>query len=91
MEKMDVSSTRSFAVDEILLLRSLAYIKKKRGPKIDLWETPGHTDSQKNDWVIRSTLWNMFFTKMLMWFKGGPDIPMEKTLMQNSIKNFGYI
>ena len=35
MEKTEVLSAKSFAVDERLWLRSFIYVRKKSGPKID--------------------------------------------------------
>ena len=40
MEKIDVSSTNSFTIDERLLPRSFMYIRKNSGPKIEPWGTP---------------------------------------------------
>ena len=37
---MDVSSAKSFIIDDKFLLRSLIYIKKKRGPKMEPCGTP---------------------------------------------------
>ena len=38
-EKMDISSAKSFVIDDKFLLRSLIYIKKKRGPKMEPFRT----------------------------------------------------
>ena len=40
MEKIDLSSASSFAVDGRLLLRSFLYIRKNSGTKIEPWGTP---------------------------------------------------
>ena len=48
-EKREISSARNFAVEERLLLRSFIYIKKKRGPKMDPWETPAVAGSHVDD------------------------------------------
>ena len=37
---MDVLSAKSFVIDDKFLLRSLIFIKKKRGPKMEPCRTP---------------------------------------------------
>ena len=39
-EKMDVSSAKSFVIDNKFLLRSLIYIKNKKDPKMEPCRTP---------------------------------------------------
>ena len=39
-DKMDVSSAKSFVIDNKFLLRSLIYIKNKRDPKMEPCGTP---------------------------------------------------
>ena len=36
---MDLSSAKSYMIDDKILLRSLIYIKKKRSPNMELWGT----------------------------------------------------
>ena len=42
MEKIDLPSANSFAVDKRLLLRSFMYIRKNSGPKIKPSGTPAN-------------------------------------------------
>ena len=42
-EKIDVSLANNLAVDEMPVARSLIYIKKKKGPKIEPCGTPAST------------------------------------------------
>ena len=54
MEKTEVSSANSFAVDERLWLRSFIYIRKKSGPKTDPSGTPasiGHLLNISKYWL----------------------------------------
>ena len=48
-ENREVSSAKSFIVEERLLLGSFTYIKKRRGPKMDPSGTPVVTDSHVDD------------------------------------------
>ena len=57
MEKTQVSTTNSFAVDERLWLRSFMYIRKKSGPKIDPWGTPASIGDQEDAWPLKRMSW----------------------------------
>ena len=57
MEKTEVSSANSLAVDERLWLKSFIYIRKKSGPKIDPWGTPASSGHQEDAWTFKRTCW----------------------------------
>ena len=63
MENNDVSSANSFTVDVMSTDRSLMYIKKKNGPKMDPCSTPAFTGNHSDVWPFRTTLWNLFVKK----------------------------
>ena len=48
---MVVSSAKSFAVEEIFLLRSFTQIRKKRGPKMEPCCTPVQTGAHEDDYL----------------------------------------
>ena len=76
-EKREVSSAKSFAVEERLLLRSFIYIKKRRGPKMDPWGTPAVTGSHLDDWPFKTTLWNLWLRKLWISSNGRPVTPIN--------------
>ena len=59
-EKIDVSS----ANNEIPLARSLMYIKKNKGPKIEPCGTPTSTGVHEEIWPFSTTLWSVLFRKL---------------------------
>ena len=77
MEKTEVSSANSFAVDERLWLRSFIYIRKKSGPKTDPWGTPASIGDQEDSWPFKRTHWYLPFKKLSISFKGVPEIPID--------------
>ena len=76
MEKTEVSSANSFAVDEWLWLRSFMYIRKESGPKIDPLSTPAIIGDQEDAWPFKRTLWYLPLKKPSISFKGVPEIPI---------------
>ena len=85
VEKTEVSSTNSLAVDERLWLKSFTYIRKKSGPKIDPWHTAASTGDQVDAWSIKRTCWYLPPKKLSISFKGLPEIPVD--WMLDSIKS----
>ena len=63
-EKIDVSSANNLAVDEMSLVRSLMYIKKNKGPKIEPCGTPASTGVHAEIWPFSTTLWSLLFRKL---------------------------
>ena len=63
-EKIDVSSANNLAVDEMPLVRSLMYIKKNKGPKIEPCGTPASTGVHAEVWSFSTTLWSLLFRKL---------------------------
>ena len=70
VEKIDMSSAKSFAFEMIPSEWSLMYIKKRRGPRIEPWETPTIILAHLNDWPVMKLL----------------GFRYEKTFCQNSDK-----
>ena len=56
-EKMNVSS-KSFVIDDKFLVRSLLYIKKKRGPKIEPCGTQSIVGNHVEDWPLSNINFN---------------------------------
>ena len=77
MEKIDASSANSFTVDEILLPRSFMYIRKNSGPKIEPWGTPASIGDHEDVWPFKRTRWNLPLKKLLISFRGVPEIPVD--------------
>ena len=63
-EKIDVSSANNLAVDEMLLARSLMYIKKSKGPKIEPCGTPSSTEVYAEVCPFSTTFWSLLFRKL---------------------------
>ena len=77
---MDASSAKSLVIDEKFLLRSLIYIKKKRGPKMEPCGTPAIIGNHVEDWPLSNTLWYLLLRKLSTNFNRGPDIPTDLIL-----------
>ena len=77
---MDVSSTKSFAIDDKFLQRSLIYIKKKRDPNMEPCGTPAIIGNHVEDWPLSRTLWCLLLRKHAINFNSGPDIPNDLIL-----------
>ena len=43
------------------LVRSLMYIKKNKGPKIEPFQTPASTEVHAEVWPFSTTLWSLLF------------------------------
>ena len=69
MENNDVSSANSFTVDVMSTDRSLIYIGKNNGPKMDPCGTP-----------FRTNLWNLFVKKLLISSSNASEIPTDLSL-----------
>ena len=80
MENNDVSSANSFTVDVMSTDRSLMYIKKKSGPKMDPCGTPAFTGNHSDVWPFRTTLWNLFVKKLLISSSNASEIPIDLSL-----------
>ena len=78
-EKIEVS-TKSLAVDDRSLDKSLIYTKNNRGPKIDPWGMPASTGDHEDDWPFNRALWNLFDRKLSMDFSGRLNIPRDYSL-----------
>ena len=65
-EKMDVSSAKSLLIDDKFLRRSLIYIKKKRGPKMEPCRTPAIIGNHVEDWPLSNTLWFYYSESFLL-------------------------
>ena len=63
MEKTEVLSAKSFAVDEILWLRSFIYVRKKSGPKIDPWGTSASIGDEEDAWPFKRMRWYQYHLK----------------------------
>ena len=70
IEKTEVSSASSLAVDERLWLKSFMYIRKKSDPKIDPWGTPASTGDQEDTWPFKRTRWYLPLKRFSISFKG---------------------
>ena len=79
-EKMNLSSAKSFVIDDKFLLRSLIYIKKKRGPEMGPCRAPAIIGNHVEDWPLRNTLWYLLLRKLSINFNRGPDIPTDLIL-----------
>ena len=62
-EKREVSSPNNFGLEDESSDRSLIYIKKNSGPRIDHWGTPAGTLVHDDVWLLRTTLCSRFFRK----------------------------
>ena len=49
----EVSSANSFSVDKRLWFRLFMYIRKRSGPKIDLWCTPDSISDYEDAWPLK--------------------------------------
>ena len=56
IEKTEVSSAKSLAVDDRFLDKSLIYTKNNRGPKTDPWGTPASTGDHEDDSPFNKSL-----------------------------------
>ena len=56
MENKDPSSANRFSVDIMSTDRSLMYIRKKSGPKMDFCGTPYFTSNHCDPWPFSTTL-----------------------------------
>ena len=54
------------------LVRSLMYIKKNKGSKIEPFWTPASTRVQAEVWLFSTTLWSLFFRKL--WISSSGNI-----------------
>ena len=77
MEKIDVSSANSFTVDERLLPRSFMYIRNNSGPKIEPWSTLASIGDHEVVLLFKRTRWNLPLKKLLISFRGVPEIPVD--------------
>ena len=73
-------SAKSLVVHDNPHLRSLIYIKKKKGPRADPWWTPAKTSAQDEDWPFKTTLWYLLLKKFSASFNGVSDIPNDLIL-----------
>ena len=80
MENNDVSSANSFTVDIMSSDRSLMYIRKKSGPKMDPCGTPAFTSNHSDVWPSSTTLWNLFVKKLLISSSNASEIPTDLSL-----------
>ena len=76
MEKIEVSSTNSFAVDERLWLRTFMHIRKKSCLNIDPWGTPASIGDQEDALPFRAR-WYLLLKKLSISFKGVPENPTD--------------
>ena len=58
-------------------------IRKKGGPNIDPCGTPDYIDSHSDFWPFKTTLWNLFFKKLLIRFNKVLEIPIDLSLKIN--------
>ena len=72
----EVSSVKSLTVDFRLSGRSIMYIRKSNGLKIELCETPASTDDQFEHWPLSTTSWNLLFKKLVRGLRRFSDIPI---------------
>ena len=77
MEKIDVSSTNSFTIDERLMPRSFMYIRKNSSPKIDPWGIPASIVDHEDAWPFNRTRWNLPLKKLLISFRDVPEVPAD--------------
>ena len=82
-EKMDVPSAKGFVIDDKFLLRLLIYIKKKRDPKMEPWETSSIIGTHVEDRPLSNTCWYLLLRKLTINFNRGPDIPVDLILQIN--------
>ena len=80
MEKIYVSSAYCFAVDERLLFRSFMHIRKNSGPKTEPWDIAANIGDHKDAWPLKRALLNLPLKKLLISFKGAPEIPADRIL-----------
>ena len=85
VEKIDVSSAKSFTFEVIPSERSLMCTKKRRGPKIEPRETPALMPAHSNYWPLRRTLWNLSLKKLSIRFTRLPEIPIDSSLNNKPI------
>ena len=77
---MDVLSAKSSVTDGKFFLRSLIYIKKKRGPEMESWGLPAIIGKHVEDWPLSNTCWYLLLRKLPISFSSGPDIPIDLIL-----------
>ena len=53
------------------------YIKKNSGPKIEPWGTPASIGDHEDVWPFKRTRWNLPLKKLLISFRGVPEIPVD--------------
>ena len=58
-EKREVSSANNLTLDFNPSGKSLIYIRKSKGPKMDLWGTCASIGCQFEHWPFRRTLWEL--------------------------------
>ena len=74
-ENSEVSSKKSFALDDNSFVKSLIYIKNRSGPKTDLWETSALISTHEEDWPLKTTICFLLFRKFFIKFRSLPQIP----------------
>ena len=62
------------------LLRSLKYIKKSKGPKIEPCGTPASTGVHAEIGPFSTTRWSLLFRKLWVSFSGNSVIPIHSIL-----------
>ena len=78
-KKFDVSSAKSFAMDEVPSVKSFMWIRKNSGPRIEPCGTPVLIFSYPDVYPFRTTLWN-FDGKFLISCNKSPEIPNDLIL-----------
>ena len=74
-EKRKASSANNLGFEDKSSDRSLIYIKKNSGPRIDPWGTPARTLVQDDVWPLRTTLCLRFFRKHFIKQRRFSEIP----------------
>ena len=78
--KSDVSSANNFAKDSKLSGRWFIYTRKSKSPSIEPCGTPTRTGDQFEEWLLRTTLWNLSLSKLWKILCKLPEIPTVSTL-----------
>ena len=73
-ENKDVSSAKSFALDERPSLRSLMQIKNNKGPRMEPWGTPVLTFFHVENCPLKTTRCFLCFKKSRKRFSKFPDL-----------------
>ena len=87
MENNYVSSANSFTVDVMSTDRSLMYIRKKSGPKMDPCDTPAFTSNHCDVWPFSKTLWKPFVKIFLICSSKASEIPIDLSLKISPLRH----